>query len=98
MAITTSAPERPRYRKRAIPCAVRREVAQRYGCSPGERLEVPCHYCGAPGFIRWTMSRSWVTFDHELDHVIPEVLGGPSTADNIVLACQPCNRRKGARA
>lgn len=90
------------YRKAAIPQAVRRDIAARYGCPPGERIEAPCHYCGKPAHILWWRLSSgkpgsWVHFGHELDHVIPESAGGPTVADNIVLACQPCNRRKGAK-
>lgn len=88
-----------RYRKRAIPLAVRRDVALKYACEPGRHAQAECHYCGRTGGIYWHQVRSgrpssWVTFDHELDHVVPERLGGPSTVDNIVLACRSCNRRK----
>ena len=41
-----------------------------------------CQYCG---------SRSNLT----VDHVVPRSKGGPSTWDNIVASCAPCNRRKG---
>src|SRR6266513_2606606 len=41
-----------------------------------------CQYCG---------SRSNLT----VDHVIPRSKGGPSSWDNIVASCAPCNRRKG---
>lgn len=41
-----------------------------------------CQYCG---------SRSNLT----VDHVIPRSKGGPSTWENIVASCAPCNRRKG---
>ena len=43
-----------------------------------------CQYCGA---------RSNLT----VDHVIPRSKGGPSTWDNIVASCAPCNRRKADR-
>lgn len=90
------------YRKKSIPQAVRREVAVRYGCPPGEQIEVRCAYCPTTGVIHWWRHYSgkpsaWVSFTLTLDHVIPEFLGGPSTADNLVLACGTCNRRKGAR-
>jgi 5-methylcytosine-specific restriction endonuclease McrA len=42
-----------------------------------------CQYCGA---------RSNLT----VDHVVPRSKGGPSTWDNIVASCAPCNRRKGS--
>jgi 5-methylcytosine-specific restriction endonuclease McrA len=41
-----------------------------------------CQYCG---------SRTSLT----VDHVIPRSKGGPSSWDNIVASCAPCNRRKG---
>lgn len=97
----TEAPEG--YRKAAIPEKVRREVARRYGCPPGETIDAACHYCGAAGQIAWRRLESgkpgsWVTFPGlHLDHVHPEAAGGQSVADNIVLACGECNRRKGAR-
>ncbi len=41
-----------------------------------------CQYCG---------SRSNLT----VDHVIPRSKGGPSSWENIVASCAPCNLRKG---
>jgi 5-methylcytosine-specific restriction endonuclease McrA len=41
-----------------------------------------CQYCG---------SRTNLT----VDHVVPRSKGGPSSWDNIVASCAPCNRRKG---
>jgi len=48
------------------------------------RDEWTCQYCGI---------RSNLT----VDHVIPRSKGGPSSWDNIVASCAPCNRRKGDR-
>ncbi|HBY92834.1 MAG: HNH endonuclease [Ardenticatenaceae bacterium] len=46
-----------------------------------------CQYCGAqPGKHALT-----------LDHVVPRARGGQTTWENIVLACAPCNQRKGNR-
>ncbi|MGI8903960.1 MAG: HNH endonuclease [Solirubrobacteraceae bacterium] len=42
-----------------------------------------CQYCGA---------RSNLT----VDHVVPRCKGGPSSWENIVASCAPCNRRKGS--
>jgi 5-methylcytosine-specific restriction endonuclease McrA len=90
------------YKKKAIPLAVRRAVALKYGCEPGESATANCHRCGVPGGIYWERRYSgepsyWVTFDHELDHLVPEARGGLATVENIVLACRPCNRSKGAK-
>ena len=41
-----------------------------------------CQYCGTRGNLT-------------VDHVIPRSKGGPSSWDNIVASCAPCNRRKG---
>jgi len=90
--------------KKAIPTSIRRAVALKYGCPPGKKIEAACHYCGRLGSICWhwlyTSQRpsAWVSFsDLELDHLHPEALGGPSTAENIVLACRRCNRSKGSK-
>ena len=32
-----------------------------------------------------------------LDHILPRALGGGDDAENLVVACIPCNSRKGAR-
>lgn len=88
--------------KRAIPNATRVAVALRYGAVPGIGGLAACHYCGRPGRIAWWKRSngapsSWVTFTLEMDHVIPEALGGTEDPDNIVLACRRCNRSKGVR-
>jgi 5-methylcytosine-specific restriction endonuclease McrA len=30
-----------------------------------------------------------------VDHILPFILGGPNTVDNIQTMCRPCNRAKG---
>ncbi len=46
-----------------------------------------CQYCGArPG-----------QQELSIDHIVPRSRGGTSTWQNCVLACMPCNRRKGSR-
>jgi 5-methylcytosine-specific restriction endonuclease McrA len=45
-----------------------------------------CRYCGSANATRYQM-----------DHVIPRQQGGGHGADNIVVACQTCNVRKGGR-
>ncbi len=84
--------------KRAIAAAARRQIAHRYGCSPGKKITVRCAYCEAEGTIKWWPGRAWVSFQGlEIDHVVPESKGGGGDAGNLVLACRRCNRRKGAR-
>lgn len=42
-----------------------------------------CAYCGGRGST--------------IDHVVPTSRGGPNTWENLVVACSPCNGRKGNR-
>lgn len=49
------------------------------------RKTAPCCYCG-------------ITLTHDtatLEHVKPKALGGSNDLDNLALACQPCNYKKG---
>ena len=51
------------------------------------RLDPHCHYCRC-------------ALDHEsstLDHKIPKSRGGKDSRSNLVLACNPCQKQKGAR-
>ncbi|MSU40938.1 MAG: HNH endonuclease [Pedosphaera sp.] len=52
-----------------------------------ERDHNTCQYCGH------VFERS----DLNLDHVIPKNQSGPTTWENIVCSCVPCNTRKGHR-
>jgi 5-methylcytosine-specific restriction endonuclease McrA len=46
-----------------------------------------CQYCGAqPGRAHLT-----------IDHLVPRSQGGTTTWENVVAACETCNRRKGSR-
>ena len=49
-----------------------------------ELLTQPCAYCGATEQI-------------EIEHVIPYSRGGKTEPDNLVPACSPCNKSKGAK-
>lgn len=51
-----------------------------------ERDDFTCRYCGARGGKL------------ECDHVIPVARGGVTELHNLVTACRPCNRSKGARS
>lgn len=52
-----------------------------------ERDRNTCQYCG----------RTCDRRDLNLDHVIPRDRGGPTTWENIVCSCIPCNTRKSNR-
>lgn len=89
------------FKKRAIPGAEKVAVARRYGAVPGTSTEgVQCHYCSFVGSIWWPFTYTgkvgthMVTTGLEFDHVYPESKGGLSVAENLVLACRPCNRAK----
>lgn len=48
-----------------------------------------CEYC------RLAQSRQEATF--HIDHVVPRSAGGPTTRDNLALACVSCSLRKAAK-
>jgi len=84
----------PRARK-CLPClfgntaAAKRRRAENY-LSVAVRRAVTardrgCRYCGIAGDRNNPL---------EFDHVLPLIAGGKSTVDNVVRACQRCNRRK----
>lgn len=52
-----------------------------------ERDNFTCRYCGVTDY-----PRGWLV----ADHVVPEP-DGPTTLENLVTACRPCNSRKGGR-
>ena len=47
------------------------------------KFEGKCIYCGVVAT--------------SVDHLIPRLVGGPDSADNLVAACRRCNSSKGAR-
>jgi 5-methylcytosine-specific restriction endonuclease McrA len=53
------------------------------------RAKNRCEYCG--------LSQIGQEAVFHIDHVIPQSTGGPSTADNLALACVSCSLRKSAR-
>lgn len=88
--------ERERRRRRRIDRAVDMMLAEDQAAGPRReaisedvRREVfrrdggRCAACGSDELLQF-------------DHVIPVVLGGASTPENLQLLCAPCNRDKGA--
>lgn len=55
-----------------------------------ERAGETCEYCRLP------QASQEATF--HVDHIEPRSAGGPTTPDNLALACVTCSLRKGARA
>lgn len=51
-----------------------------------------CHYCGIKleGNVPQVFNPNGIS----VDHVIPQVQGGKSRIENLVLACRRCNREK----
>jgi 5-methylcytosine-specific restriction endonuclease McrA len=73
--------ERGRRRKLAGKPFKAEEITALYGRQQGR-----CFYCGTP-----------LAFgEFHLDHYIPLKMGGPHEITNIVIACGPCNLKKGA--
>jgi hypothetical protein len=54
-----------------------------------ERAGEGCEYCG--------LAQTGQEATFHIDHVKPRVAGGPTTADNLALACVSCSLRKEAR-
>ena len=53
------------------------------------RADNRCEYCG--------LSQAGQEATFHIDHVVPRVEDGPTTAGNLALACVSCSLRKGAR-
>lgn len=64
-----------------LPVSLRRFVIQ--------RANNRCEYCG--------ISQVGQVATFHIDHVIPVVAGGETSAENLALACVSCSLRKGAR-
>jgi hypothetical protein len=64
-----------------IPGSLRRLVIQ--------RADNRCEYCG--------ISQIGQVATFHIDHIVPVVAGGETTAANLALACVSCSLRKGAR-
>lgn len=63
-----------------IPEQLRRDLYQ--------RAQGCCEYC--------LLHEEDTLYPHEPDHIIAEKHGGPTTAENLALACFTCNRCKGS--
>jgi len=52
-----------------------------------QRAASRCEYC--------QLSQAFIDVSHEIDHVIAEKHRGPTTLENLALACFHCNNHKG---
>jgi 5-methylcytosine-specific restriction endonuclease McrA len=72
-----------------------------------ERDGIYCRYCGyGPMPVQWGSHNGkfrlycWFPSHNpscrtlEIDHVVPKTKGGGHKADNLIVACSDCNRRK----
>jgi hypothetical protein len=66
---------------RSIPVGLRRQVVFRAGGR--------CEYCG--------LAQEGQEATFHIDHIVPAAVAGPTTADNLALACVSCSLRKEAR-
>jgi hypothetical protein len=65
----------------SIPAGLRRLVAF--------RASDRCEYCG--------LAQEGQEATFHIDHIVPKVAGGTTTADNLALACVSCSLRKESR-
>jgi 5-methylcytosine-specific restriction endonuclease McrA len=66
----------------AIPATLARQVRDRAGAA--------CEYCRLP---QWSQEATF-----HIDHIRSLADGGPTTLENLALACVTCSLKKGARA
>jgi hypothetical protein len=64
-------------------------ITRRLRASVLNRAGNRCEYC--------QLSQQGQEATFHIDHVIPRTAGGPTTHDNLALACVGCSLRKGAR-
>jgi hypothetical protein len=65
----------------------RKSTGKRLRFEVFKRDHFTCQYCGAqpPDVVL------------VIDHIDPDALGGPTTIDNLITACEPCNQGKADR-
>lgn len=95
--------------RRVLSDSERRHLARRNGADGIGVWPAACFYCGAAGSIEWVAPRTvtrWASgvgrigsrvyfVDLQIEHMIPVCRGGTNALTNLVLACEPCNRKKG---
>lgn len=56
--------------------------------------EMKCHYCKRDDLLMKTNDEERLA---TIDHVVPRAKGGLDDPSNYVVACLPCNQRKGSK-
>jgi HNH endonuclease len=64
-----------------VPVELRRQIRMDAGAR--------CGYCHSP--------EAFIGMPHDIEHIYPEALGGPTIRENLWLACTRCNDFKGDR-
>ena len=64
----------------------RRRVSAELRALVRERASALCEYCHA--------SETWQYVEFTMEHLVPIIAGGVTSADNLAHACFSCNRRK----
>ena len=91
-------PKKEYFKKATIPIDLVRQVNKRDG--------KVCQICGKEGVedihfkhyvIEKEKDKSGRDIAFEIDHIIPEYLGGETVLDNLRLVCRKCNRHKGIK-
>ena len=87
------------FKKKKIPYHIKREIHI--------RDKFTCQLCGKKGeqdsFFAYEYKvsvydkRVLSAIRFEIDHILPEFLGGKTEKDNLQLTCRKCNRGKGYR-
>lgn len=89
--VTITAPDGTVTEQPALtPKQLRETVRQRPNITPATRARISRRDNGACRYCHDTVG------PHQIDHVVPIALGGTNHPRNLVLACENCNRRKGA--
>lgn len=79
------------------------EIAQHWAASPDRSTYAPrmydlgepcCFACGwySEYWDKHTAQASWERATLERAHIVPASMGGPDTAENLVLLCGPCHK------
>ena len=88
-----------KYKKRTVPYWLKKKIAERdnYTCQICGKIGEKSDCGSAIEYIKTgDYDRSWLQpIRFEIDHIVPEFIGGKTVESNLQLACRKCNRGKG---